>query len=554
MTPSRCANYCSGLSYRYAGVEFGRECYCGDSLTNGASLDKTSTTCNMACSGNPSINCGGSNGLQLYENPSVYNAKTQSIAASSSSVYAAGAAATAAVMSKLPNGWGPAKVGCIQEVSGRALTGASAFDSLLTIEKCVSFCSNKGFSIAGLEYASECYCGNELSNGASYDSVSSTCNMPCGGDSTVTCGGPNGLQLYTGTPVKQVAPSSTSSAAATPTGPVLATDLPSGWSAASTNCIQEVSGRALTGATTASDDMTISKCIGFCSGKGFKLAAVEYGAECYCGNELVNGASLDLASGQCNMGCAGNTKVLCGGPNALQLYSNPNVVAPSSAVASPSSSPSPTAPSAPKPTYATNLPQGWKLADTPCIQEVTHRALEGYSVSTNDMTIPKCLAICDTKGFQYGAVEYGSECFCGNALANGASLSVPSGQCNMGCSGDPTTLCGGPDALQFYVRPDLTTWTNGFASKGCIQEVVGRALNATSLYAGDMSIEKCTQFCGDGGYSMAGLEYGEECFCGNSLVGGARVDLLSYECKMPCAGNDKQKCGGPDAINLFVKA
>jgi hypothetical protein len=192
--------------------------------------------------------------------------------------------------------------------------------------------------------------------------------------------------------------------------------------------------------------MTIPKCIGICSSRGFKLAAVEYGGECYCGNELSNGASLDKVSGQCNMGCNGDATTLCGGPNALQLYTNPNAVAPSA-----SASPSPSASAAPAgPTPATNLPAGWAASSSSCIKEVQGRALTGHSESSNDMTISKCIGICSNQGFKLAAVEYGAECYCGNELSNGASLSNTSSQCNMGCAGDATTLCGGPDALQLY--------------------------------------------------------------------------------------------------------
>lgn len=41
--------------------------------------------------------------------------------------------------------------GCYEEVTGRALTGSSSFTNTMTVESCVSFCSSKGYSIAGLE-------------------------------------------------------------------------------------------------------------------------------------------------------------------------------------------------------------------------------------------------------------------------------------------------------------------------------------------------------------------------------------------------------------------
>ena len=45
-------------------------------------------------------------------------------------------------------------------------------------------------------------------------------------------------------------------------------------------------------------------------------------SECYCGNELTNGASLSSYSTQCNMPCSGADGEVCGGPNAITLYSS----------------------------------------------------------------------------------------------------------------------------------------------------------------------------------------------------------------------------------------
>ena len=592
MTPAKCMSFCGSKQYQYAGVEYGTECYCSGSLQNGASLDRKAQ-CSMTCGGNPSIICGGPGALNLFVNPSIGNGLTQAAASSASAASAAQNSNAAALQAKLPSGWAASSTPCLHEVQGRALTGASTAGDDMTVDKCVNFCASKGFTLAGLEYGGECYCANSLSNGASLDKTNDQCNMKCNGDSTQICGGPDSITLFSGpaaapstaasstaasstaassvaastaaspsaaaspaaspTATSSVAASSAASSAApsaVPSGPQPATNLPSGWSAASTNCIQEVSGRALTGYSEIANDMTIPKCISICGNRGFKLAAVEYGAECYCGNSLVNGASLDLVSGQCYMGCAGDSMTLCGGPNALQLYSNPNAVAVSTAA------PSATASAAPAgPTAETNLPSGWQAASTPCLQEVQGRALTGYAVTTDDMTIGKCLGICESKGFFYAAVEYGGECHCGNGFSNGASLDNASQQCNMGCNGKKSTLCGGPDALQLYTNPSLDPSLrghNGFSYSGCIMEVPGRALNATSLVADDMTVDKCVGFCQSGGYKMAGLEFGSECYCGNSLAGGASTSSMSYECKRPCSGDSTQICGGPDAINLYI--
>jgi len=66
-----------------------------------------------------------------------------------------------------------------------------------------------------------------------------------------------------------------------------------------------------------------------------------------------------------------------------------------------------------------------------------------------------------------------------------------------------------------------------------------------------MTLEKCTSFCSAGGYTFAGLEYASECCCGNSLVNGGALSTFSSQCNMPCSGNGKEICGGPNAITLY---
>ncbi|WWD22596.1 hypothetical protein CI109_107089 [Kwoniella shandongensis] len=319
-----------------------------------------------------------------------------------------------------------------------------------------------------------------------------------------------------------------------------ATAVSSGWAPASVACVAEgTSGRALVDSATYGN-MTWKACTDFCNQGGYTIAGVEYGRECFCGSVLSNGASLLKPSTDCSMSCDGNDAATCGGSNTLRLFvSNAALSALSADLTS----------------KVVNLPTGWSTADTACVQEGTSgRALALASTTSDSMTVPTCLNYCSGLGFAYAGVEYGRECYCGNSLVNGASLSLPSTTCNMKCTGDTATTCGGANGLQLYYNPSLAvtnTVVNNFASEGCIIEVAGRALTGASTAASDMTIESCTTFCAAGGFKYAGVEYSTECFCGNSLVNGAAVDLVSTQCNMPCGGNSKAICGGPNAITLY---
>ncbi|KAG9587272.1 WSC-domain-containing protein, partial [Aureobasidium melanogenum] len=89
-------------------------------------------------------------------------------------------------------------VGCgTDNVGSRTFTAASTSSNSMTIESCISFCSGKGYSYAGLEYASQCYCGNSLpSDRAPQTGILGNCFTPCAGDSTEYCGGGSALSIY----------------------------------------------------------------------------------------------------------------------------------------------------------------------------------------------------------------------------------------------------------------------------------------------------------------------------------------------------------------------
>lgn len=102
------------------------------------------------------------------------------------------AAVTAA--SGLPTGW--EYYGCwVDGANGRILTNQYDSDDL-TLQSCVAHCVSGGYTIAGLEYSTQCFCDNAIHNGGVLAGSDSDCNTPCRGDSTQMCGGGNRVSLY----------------------------------------------------------------------------------------------------------------------------------------------------------------------------------------------------------------------------------------------------------------------------------------------------------------------------------------------------------------------
>jgi hypothetical protein len=63
---------------------------------------------------------------------------------------------------------------------------------------------------------------------------------------------------------------------------------------------------------------------------------------------------------------------------------------------------------------------------------------------------------------------------------------------------------------------------------------------------------KCVAYCDAKGYSMAGTEYGGQCFCGNALSGSSAVD--ESLCSMPCEGDASETCGGSLTLGVYSKS
>ncbi|KAF2729419.1 WSC-domain-containing protein [Polyplosphaeria fusca] len=197
----------------------------------------------------------------------------------------------------LPSGWEYS--GCYtDDRNHRSLSSDFYFDSpsnLMTAASCISYCSSKGYPVAGTEYSGECYCGPLVPQ----QSGTTGCSMACSGDSNQACGGPDRLTVY--------------SSFHTNPGPT-------GWTSQGcyTDSVQARTLSNLEQVPGGTDAMTVAACTTKCGSLGFSYAGLEYAGECFCGNTLNNGAT--PFAGGCGMLCKGDNTEFCGGPDRLNLY------------------------------------------------------------------------------------------------------------------------------------------------------------------------------------------------------------------------------------------
>ncbi|OAQ92164.1 wsc domain-containing protein [Purpureocillium lilacinum] len=476
----------------------------------------------------------------------------------------------------LPNGQGQYRyVGCFQDnTPGRQLPNQLFGDDALTNAKCITACNAKGNVFCATQYHRECWAGNSIPL-KKVDDVN--CNFYCSGDLQQTCGGNGENELSGNTFMSLFADSLQWDGNYTKppvTGPIVNPGV-SGYS--SIGCYTEATnGRALPNGA-ATDKKTVANCVNACKGKTYTYAGVEYGGECWCGNALGAG-SVSAPDKDCSMTCNDNSTEYCGGPSRLNVYklggqvssSSSSAPATSSTTATDSStatdSTTTTSSATPTPTGPSRRQTIGKFSRQGCWTETANgRALADKNFAADTMTLESCATFCDA--FTYFGVEYGRECYCGNALRAGSVKADNQEDCSFLCPGDKTEYCGAGNRLELYMLTpsnqtsstsssspvdtaisatptgiDSTTTTTttsssssaaptptgpairstvgAFAFQGCWTEATnGRALKDKTYANDSMTLESCSAFCT--GFIYFGVEYGRECYCGNALQAGS---------------------------------
>lgn len=148
------------------------------------------TDCNTPCGGNAAEYCGGGNRLDLYSGPATTPTSNPTSAPTSIGPGSA---------TGLPAGWKYG--GCfVDNLDGRILSVQQPDNQQLTIESCVNACIGAGYTVAGMEYSIQCFCGNEIINGGVLATQQTDCNANCGGSAAEQCGAGNRMSIYyTGT-------------------------------------------------------------------------------------------------------------------------------------------------------------------------------------------------------------------------------------------------------------------------------------------------------------------------------------------------------------------
>ncbi|KAI8186093.1 hypothetical protein KHU50_001376 [Colletotrichum sp. SAR 10_65] len=143
MTPDMCATFCAGSAWM--GVEYGKECWCGNVLGSLSLPATQQTDCNMACAGDSTSLCGGPARLNMY---TLDTANGVSSASSAPPVTPSAASTAADRVGDFIH------LGCWTDdaANGRTFGDLYASDDM-TVKKCADWAISKGYLNFGIEYS-----------------------------------------------------------------------------------------------------------------------------------------------------------------------------------------------------------------------------------------------------------------------------------------------------------------------------------------------------------------------------------------------------------------
>jgi hypothetical protein len=121
-----------------------------------------------------------------------------------------------------------------------------------------------------------------------------------------------------------------------------------------------------------------------------------------------------------------------------------------------------------------------------------------------------------------------------------------------GTASTPTTTAGGPSSTVSVGGSGATGLPAGWKYDGCwVDNVNGRIMAHEQPDNQQLTAESCVNTCVGLGYTVAGMEYGVQCFCDNAITNGGALAANQGDCNTPCPGNTKEMCGAGNRLNVY---
>ncbi|WIA21235.1 hypothetical protein OEZ85_000476 [Tetradesmus obliquus] len=559
----------------------------GNDLVRATTLYGNSTDCNMPCASNATQVCGGPNAISLYVDPTYVPPPPPP-------------PAPPGVLSVL----NITDLGCWKDEfppTGRALPSLLLASATMTVDRCAQLAYSAGWAYFGLQYAAECYVGNNLTEAQKFGlatNCDSVCNSPTV-NPVGTCGGGLANSLYALPPQPEGGPApppgggSGTPPAGTPPAPVTTLNV------TVLGCWKDEfppTGRALT-LLLASPTMSVEQCTQLAWSRGYALAALQYSEECYAGTNETRATRFGPAA-NCDSPCRNTTADppgSCGGGLANSLYRLPPL-APGVTPAPEDGTPVVVVPPAggggggappgvipiPETTLNVTALGCWKDEFPP-----TGRALPTLLLASPTMSVEQCTQLAWSRGYALAALQYSEECYAGTNETL-ATRFGPATNCDSPCrnaTADPPGSCGGGLANSLYRLPPLAQGvspapedgtpvvvvpppvvppspvpagqlsTLNITSLGCWMDQPTRAVPTLLATSPTMTVDTCAQlaYASRLRYNVFAVQYGFECYAGRNETAALQYGP-SNGCQTVCpnpAENPVGTCGGGLANSVY---
>ncbi|KAJ3716745.1 WSC domain-containing protein [Lentinula guzmanii] len=201
-----------------------------------------------------------------------------------------------------------------------------------------------------------------------------------------------------------------------------------------------------------------------------------------------------------------------------------------------------------------NQTGNWSLVG--CYTDIsTARTLSAATIPASDnMTLETCVAFCSSVDFIFAGVEFAQECYCDSTIQ---IPGVPSdlADCDLSCSGNSSELCGGSDNILIYTNgqpaPVIVQDVGQWSYAGCFTDSVeDRDLSIGIDIPAGVTAASCSAACQTENFNIAGLENGQECWCGN-VLSNSSIHVGDDDCRNVCISDHSEYCGAPNRLAVY---
>ena len=141
------------------------------------------------------------------------------------------------------------------------------------------------------------------------------------------------------------------------------------------------------------------------------------------------------------------------------------------------------------------------------------------------------------------------------ALEKVATSSSPTSPSEAAAPTSPSTSSGtssGASPSSITVKNTLGS-SETWVYQGCYTDLApDRNTRSLANWGSGQSSSDCANNCFSAGYSIAGTEYGAQCFCGKIMT--STTKRSDSECNQACKGDSTETCGGASRLSVYAKA